>query len=64
MQLISAVIVVIALAMPIFKENMAMRNIGKKNNWNNYRKNKDVDEIVEDKMTRINVTESGGGEYA
>ena len=23
-----------------------------------------TDEIVEDKMTRINVTESGGGEYA
>ena len=64
MQLISAIIVVIALAMPIFKENMAMRNVGKKNNWNNYRKSKDVDELVEDKITRANVTEAGGGDYA
>ena len=64
MQLISAIIVVIALAMPIFKENMAMRNVGKKNNWNNYRKSKDVDELAEDKMTRVNVTEAGGGDYA
>lgn len=31
MQLISAIIVVIALAMPIFKENMAMRNRGTSN---------------------------------
>ncbi len=31
MQLISAIIVVIALAMPIFKENMAMRNRGASN---------------------------------
>lgn len=64
MQLISAIIVVIALAMPIFKENMAMRNVGKKNNWNNYRKSKDVDELAEDKITRVNVTEAGGGDYA
>lgn len=64
MQLISAIIVVVALAMPIFKENMAMRNVGKKNNWNNYRKSKDVDELVEDKITRVNVTEAGGGDYA
>ena len=64
MQLISAIIVVIALAMPIFKENMAMRNVGKKNNWNNYRKSKDVDELAEDKMTRVNITEAGGGDYA
>ena len=64
MQLISAIIVVVALAMPIFKENMAMRNVGKKNNWNNYRKSKDVDELAEDKITRANVTEAGGGDYA
>ena len=41
-----------------------MRNVGKKNNWNNYRKSKDVDELAEDKMTRVNVTEAGGGDYA
>ena len=64
MQLISAIIVVIALAMPIFKENIAMRNVGKNNNWNNYRKNKPGDEMLEDKMKRVNVTEVGGGDYA
>lgn len=64
MQLISAIIVVIALAMPIFKENIAMRNVGKNNNWNNYRKNKPGDEMLEDKIKRVNVTEVGGGDYA
>ena len=64
MQLISAIIVVIALAMPIFKENIAMRNIGKNYNWDKYRKDKDIDELAEDKITRINVTEAGGSTNA
>ena len=64
MQLISATIVVIALAMPIFKENMAMRNVGKKNNWNSYRKNNNVDSETQDKINRQQVTEIGGGDYA
>ena len=50
--------------MPIFKENIAMRNVGKNNNWNNYRKNRPGDEMLEDKIKRVNVTEVGGGDYA
>ena len=64
MQLISAIIVVIALAMPIFKENMAIRNISKNFNWDKYRKDKDVDEIAEEKMDRTYITEIGGGKNA
>lgn len=64
MQLISAIIVVIALAMPIFKENIAMRNIGKNYHWDKYRKDKDIDELAEEKMMRMNVTEVGGGANA
>lgn len=64
MQLISAIIVVIALAMPIFKENMSIRNISKNFNWDKYRKDKDVDEIAEEKMDRTYITEIGGGKNA
>ena len=64
MQLISAIIVVIALAMPIFKENIAIRNVGKNYNWNNYRKNNELDEIAEEKIERKNITEIGGRENA
>ncbi len=61
MQLISAIIVVVALAMPIFKENMAIRNVGKNFNWDKFRKEKIGDEIVEEKMTRKEIAEVGGG---
>lgn len=64
MQLISATIVVIALAMPIFKENIAIKNISKNFNWDKYRKDKDIDELVEEKMTRASITEIGGGKNA
>ena len=64
MQLISSIIVVIALAMPIFKENMALRKVGKNNSWNEYRKNTNVDKDAEDKMNRMKVTEIGGGDNA
>ena len=61
MQLISAIIVVVALAMPIFKENMAIRNVGKNFNWDKFRKEKIGDEIVEEKITRKEIAEVGGG---
>ena len=61
MQLISAIIVVIALAMPIFKENLAIKNVSKNYNWDKYRKDKIEDELAEEKMTRKEITEVGGG---
>lgn len=64
MQLISAIIVVIALAMPIFKENMNIRKIGKMNSLNEIRQDKNAYELAKDDITKRNVTEVGGGENA
>ena len=61
MQLISAIIVVLALAMPIFKENIAMKNVGKNYNWDKYRKDSNYDELIDEKVNRDNITEIGGG---
>lgn len=64
MQLFSAIIVVIALAMPIFKENIKIRNIGKKNSLDKMKLDTVVDPIAYEKNARRNITEIGGGENA
>lgn len=60
MQLISAIIVVIALAMPIFKENISIRKIGKKNSLYESKISKSADPLVNEKVEKRDVTESGG----
>ena len=64
MQLISAIIVVIALAMPIFKENMMIRKVGKLNSLNEMKQHDAGDELVNEKIDKREVTEIGGGENA
>ena len=61
MQLISAIIVVIALAMPIFKENMNIQKIGKLNSLNEMKQKNSGDlnfkEVIDKKIS----SEMGGG---
>ena len=64
MQLISAIIVVIALAMPIFKENMNIRNVGKLNSLNEMKQKSVGDVNAQDEIVRREVTEIGGGKNA
>lgn len=64
MQLLSAIIVVIALAMPIFKENLNIRKVGKLNSLNEMKQMSNADQLTKDKLDKRNVTEVGGGENA
>ncbi len=64
MQLLSAIIVVIALAMPIFKENMNIRKIGKRNSLNEMNQSKAYDQDYKEAIEKRNVTEIGGGDNA
>ena len=64
MQLLSAIIVVIALAMPIFKENLNVRKVGKINSLNEMKQMSNADQLTKDKIDKRNVTEVGGGENA
>ena len=64
MQLLSAIIVVIALAMPIFKENLNVRKVGKINSLNEMKQMSNADQLTKDKLDKRNVTEVGGGENA
>ncbi len=64
MQLLSATIVVIALAMPIFKENLNVRKVGKLNSLNEMKQVSSSDEITKEKIEKRDVTEVGGGENA
>lgn len=61
MQLISAIIVVIALAMPIFKENMNIQKIGKLNSLNEMKQNKAIDENFKEAFDKKISSETGGG---
>lgn len=61
MQLISAIIVVIALAMPIFKENMNIKKIGKLNSLNEMKQSKVGDTDYKDVINKKISTEMGGG---
>ena len=61
MQLISAIIVVIALAMPIFKENMNIRKVGKMNSLNEMKQKNSGDSIYKDVIDKKMSTEMGGG---
>lgn len=61
MQLISAIIVVIALAMPIFKENMNIQKIGKMNSLNEMKQNKSGDTTIKDALEKKISVETGGG---
>lgn len=61
MQLISAIIVVIALAMPIFKENMNIQKIGKLNSLNEMKQNKAIDENYKEAFDKKISSEMGGG---
>ena len=61
MQLISAIIVVIALAMPIFKENMNIRKVGKMNSLNEMKQKNYGDSIYKDVIDKKMSTEMGGG---
>ena len=61
MQLISAIIVVIALAMPIFKENINIQRIGKLNSLNEMKQNKSSDLTVKEKLDKKISSEMGGG---
>ena len=61
MQLISAIIVVIALAMPIFKENMNIKKIGKLNSLNEMKQSKVGDIDYKDVINKKISTEMGGG---
>lgn len=61
MQLISAIIVVIALAMPIFKENMNIKKIGRLNSLNEMKQNKLGDIELKDKLEKKISVETGGG---
>lgn len=64
MQLLSAIIVVIALAMPIFKENLNVRKVGKLNSLNEMKQKSSADQLTEEKIEKRVVTEVGGGENA
>ena len=61
MQLISAIIVVIALAMPIFKENLNIKKIGKLNSLNEMKQNKTSDANFKEVLDKKISTEMGGG---
>ena len=62
MQLISSVIVVIALAMPIFKENLTIRSIGKKNSLMGIRATKHDESFAQDDITRPKIMNDLGGD--
>ena len=64
MQLLSAMIVVFALAMPIFKENLNVRKVGKLNSLNEMKQTSSSDVITKEKIEKREVTEVGGGENA
>ena len=61
MQLISAIIVVIALAMPIFKENMNIQKIGKLNSLNEMKQKSSVDLNLKEALDKKISSEMGGG---
>lgn len=61
MQLISAIIVVIALAMPIFKENMNIQKIGKLNSLNEMKQKSSVDLSLKEVLDKKISSEMGGG---
>ena len=61
MQLISAIIVVIALAMPIFKENLNIQKIGKMNSLNEMKQNKTGDSSFKETLDKKISVETGGG---
>lgn len=61
MQLISAIIVVIALAMPIFKENMNIQKIGKLNSLNEMKQNNAIDINYKEELDKKISSEMGGG---
>lgn len=60
MQLISSIIVVLALAMPIFKENINIQKIGKLNSLNEMKQNKLTDSNVKEVLDKQISTEMGG----
>ena len=61
MQLISAIIVVIALAMPIFKENMNIQKIGKLNSLNEMKQKSSMDINLKEALDKKISSEMGGG---
>lgn len=61
MQLISANIVVIALAMPIFKENMNIQKIGKLNSLNEMKQKSSMDINLKEALDKKISSEMGGG---
>lgn len=64
MQLISAIIVVMALAVPIFKENLSIKHIGKRNSLNENKQKSATEKLISDMIRKRDVAEAGGGDNA